>query len=162
MAHVRFPANYLRPWRGRFGYGSHAGARDHKFSHIDPTLPDPGPTVDLPDTGTQPRPETVVNKPGNYAAKRLRKEPMAGQRLLPHGLPDEDHSAVAAEVERLGGRMAAKVTKTLAYIVVADRRAASTSEVAARAAKLGAKVLTLAQFKTRAERNWTSPDEPAV
>lgn len=162
MAHVRFPANYLRPWRGRFGYGSHAGARDHRFSHIDPTVLDPGPTAALPDTGTQPRPETVVSKPGNYAAKRLQKEPMSGRRLLPHGLTEDDRSAVAAEVERLGGRMAAKVTKTLAYIVVADRRTASTSEIAARAAKLGAKVLTLAQFKARAERNWTSPDEPAV
>jgi hypothetical protein len=162
MAHVRFPANYLRPWRGRYGYGSHAGARDHKFSHIDPALTDPGPSAALPDTGTQSRPETMVSKPGNYAAKRLQNEPMAGQRLLPHGLTEKDHSAVAAEVERLGGRVAAKVTKTLSYIVVADRRAANTSEIAARAASLGAKVLTLAQFKTQAERNWPLPDEPAA
>lgn len=162
MEHVRFPANYLRPWRGRYGYGSHAGARDHKFSHIDPALTDPGPTAALLDTVTQPRPERMVSKPGNYAAKRLQMEPMAGQRLLPHGLTEEDHSEVATEVERLGGRVAAKVTHTLAYIVVADRRAASKSEIAARAATLGAQVLTLAQFKAQAERNWTLSDEPAA
>lgn len=162
MAHVRFPANYFRPWRGRYGYGSHAGAREHKFSHIDPTLTDPGPSAALVATGTQPRPETVVSKPGNYASKRLQGEPMAGRRLLPHGLSDEDRSAVSAEVERLGGRIGVKVTKTLSYIVVADRRAANTSEIAARAASLGAEILTVAEFKTRAERNWRSLGEAAA
>lgn len=154
MAHVRFPANYLRPWRGRYGYGSHTGAREYKFSHIDPNLPDPGASATLADTGSQPRHETMVSKPGNYAAKRLQNEPMAGRGLLPYDLTAEELGAVSAEVERLGGRVAAKVTKSVAYVMVPDRRAASRSDISAKAARVDAEILTLEQFKARAKGNW--------
>ena len=159
LASVRFPSNYLRPWRGRFGYGSHAGARDYAGSHIDPNRLDRGAADPLPDTGTLPRPETMVTKSGNYAAKRLRREPMAGARLLPLGLAEDDRDTVCAEVTRLGGQIAAKVTRTLAYVVVSDIPA--TSDVARRAALLGAEVLTLAQFEARAKTDWSDCAEPA-
>ena len=161
LASVRFPSNYLRPWRGRFGYGSHAGARDYAGSHIDPNRLDRGAADPLPDTGTLPRPETMITKSGNYTAKRLQREPMAGARLLPLGLAEDDRDTVSAEVTRLGGQIAAKVTKTLAYVVVSDRSATSHSDVARRAALLGAEVMTLAQFEARAKTDWRDCAESA-
>lgn len=157
LSHVRFPPSYLRPWRGRYGHGSHAGARAHSSSHIDPTRRDAGPGIPLPDTGTVPRPETCVTKPGNYAAKRLKKEPMGGARLLPLSLTAEDQSEVAAEVSRLGGQLAVKNTKSVRYVVVTDRRAAVHLDAAKQAAAKGLDVMTLPEFRARARANWYAP-----
>ena len=87
---------------------------------------------------------------------------MAGRGLLPYDLTAEELGAVSAEVERLGGRVAAKVTKSVAYVVVPDRRAASRSDISAKAARVGAEILTLAQFKARAKGNWIPLGEAAA
>ena len=153
MTEVRFPENYLRPWSGRFGRGSHAGARAYPGTHLDPTIPDPGPSEQLPDTGTQPRTETVLNKPGNHLAKHLQGLPLGGQRILPLDLSPADHDVVASQADRLGGRLAVKVTKSLEYMVVTDARATRHPR-ALRAAEQGTEVLTVSQFRTRARGDW--------
>lgn len=153
MASVRFPADYLRPWSGRFGQGSHAGARHHSGSHLDPNLPDPGPAQPLPDTGTLPRAETAVSKPGNYMARQLRARPMLGRRILPLALTPEDNETISTEANRLGGRIAVKVTKGLQYVVVTDR-AALMDPRARRAVEQGAEVMTVSEFRARALDGW--------
>lgn len=159
LADVRFPADYRRPWSGRFGHGSHAGARAYAGSHIDPNRPDPGPATPLPNTGSQPRPETVINRDGNYLPKRLQARPLGGRRILPLGLTQGEHDQLAADVERLGGRLASKVTKSLSYLVVRDSGAAKDTR-AKRAAALGAELMTFAEFRRRACADWPDSEAP--
>lgn len=157
LADIRFPVDYLRPWSGRFGYGSHAGARNHSGSHIDPAFPDPGAAVPLPETGTLPRRETVVNKPGNYLAKHLRERPLGGRRVLTLDLNPKAHDFVVSELERLGGLLAKKVTGGLEYVVVADETGFSAPR-AVRAARLGSEIMTFSDFKANARADWKRLD----
>lgn len=145
LSHVRFPADYLRPWSGRFGYGSHAGAREHAGSHIDPMFDDAGPASALPETGARPRPEVRVNRPGNYLAKHLRSEPLGGARVLLLDLPAGAREELEAEVTRLGGRLATKVTRSLPYVVAANR--GLVVDRALRAQEFGAQVMGVGEFR---------------
>ncbi|GAA3565790.1 hypothetical protein GCM10022197_22070 [Microlunatus spumicola] len=62
LRRVYFPTDYLRPWSGRFGQGSHDGARRQAGTHLDVVFLDPGPSAPLPETGAAPRPEAPANR----------------------------------------------------------------------------------------------------
>jgi hypothetical protein len=159
---VYFPADYLRPWSGRFGQGSHARARRHTGSHIDAMFTDPGPAPSLPETGALARPETRINRAGNHVPNALKALPLGGRRVLAVDLSEAQSADFLRALSGLGGRSACNVKAALACVVVPDGARAAHPK-AKRAAELGVAVMTYAQFMVRAFNGWAAVEpETAV
>ncbi|MGY1751080.1 hypothetical protein [Modestobacter sp. SYSU DS0511] len=148
MRDVWFPADYARPWSGRFGGRSlTSGARHQQaWTFVDPAYPDPGPGCPLPDTGAAPRPASPSARArSTMPGVALRDTPLSGRRVLALQLSQHQQEAFAGRLAELGGTPGARVKASLAAVVVSSAAATATPR-ATRASALGVPVLTIEQF----------------
>lgn len=157
LRNVRFPADYARPWSGRFGPGSKKSARTERDStFIDSNFFDPGPGDPLPDVGSQPRQwdGTLGTTPYDYIPAHVRRASALGaRRFLIEGLNEAGAAAATIFIEEQGGRLAKKLRTSCAALIVPDTRYASPREAKARV--LGVPVVDLADFLAREPSTWT-------
>ena len=152
---VRFPADYARPWCGRYGVGS-SGNRKRSGTdpvYLDPNVSDSGPPPKLqqqesvariaPPKSAQPQ---VVSNPG--------AGPLMGSRVLELDLDQAQRAAFTARTTALGGVVGYRVKLSLAALVVPDEHGRLSAK-AVRAAGLGIPVLTLEDYDT-----WVPATEP--
>ena len=156
LADVWFPADYRRPWSGRYGVGSHAGARKNKqWTFLQPGMPDPGPADPLPETGALPRSGAPYPRRGSYVPKALVKaSPLAAGLVRLADLDEDQTAAATAAITALGARVGRRLTKNVKVLVVSDAHHHHDDNLPSRARALGVPVLTLTQFLGRARDGW--------
>jgi len=154
LGDVRFPAAYLRPWSGRYGTRTKPRQRQLIGTHLDPSRPDPGPGVGLPDTGARPRVETRVNVPGNYVPKAVRATQLGGRRVLVVGVDDMTGARLHNLIEASGGAVATKLNATVACVVTPTDVLSTHYPRIEKAVGMGIPVFTTATFTSKLREGW--------
>lgn len=159
MSKVRFPADYLRPWSGRFGRGSHAAGRKSDVRvFLQPGLPDPGPAAPLPDVGCLPREDTTIRERSPRAKrpdKAQKSRPLRGRRVyLDPRIVDDAHRDLAEYIHTNGGDVAIRLTKSvLVYVHPGDT---PHGEHLASIKKLGIPAANTESFYKREPSSWVA------
>ncbi|MBD8607938.1 hypothetical protein IFT73_13835 [Aeromicrobium sp. CFBP 8757] len=127
MSKVRFPADYLRPWSGRFGRGSHAAGRKSDVRiFLQPGLRDPGPAAPLPDVGCLPREDTTIRERSPRAKrpdKAQKSRPLRGRRVyVDPRIVNDERRELAEHITTNGGDVAIRLNKSvLVYVHPGDK-----------------------------------------
>jgi hypothetical protein len=159
MSKVRFPADYLRPWSGRFGRGSHAAGRKSDVRiFLQPGLSDPGPAAPLPDAGCLPREDTTIRQRSPRAKrpdKAQKSRPFRGRRVyLDPRIVDDAHRDLTEYITTNGGDVAIRLTKSvLVYVHPGDN---PHGEHLASIKKLGIPAANTESFYRREPSSWVA------
>jgi hypothetical protein len=121
LAGVRFPADYKRPWNGRFGPGSKTSARKERAStYIQHGALDPGPETALSDTGCRPRrDDTATGMPNRLKrpSTEIKKTPFGGRRFYAHGLNETARERLRQHLGLHGGLVAVRLVPSVAAMI---------------------------------------------
>lgn len=159
MSKVRFPADYLRPWSGRFGRGSHAAGRksiDRIF--LQPGLPDPGPAAPLPDVGCLPREDSTIRQRSPRAKRPNAAQlsgPLNGRRVYLDSRIEEDiRQSLSSFITANGGDVAIRLTASvLVYVHPGDQ---PDSIHLSRITELGTPTANIEEFLERDPSAWVN------
>jgi len=146
---VRFPADYARPWCGRYGVGS-SGNRTRSGTepvYLDPSVADPGPAPGLQQQESIARIAAPKNAQSQATSRRRCDGPLMGGRVLALDLDEAQRAAFISRTTALGGSTAHRVKPSLRAVVVPDE-AGRRADKALRAAGLGVLVLKLTDYET--------------